>query len=126
MTKADRIRELKQNDPSLTSREIADEVDSSPGYVREVWNERSDAEPEPEATPDDDLPESDGDADLDGLRDDGADPGGADVNPDGPLGDLIISDEWDEYECSECEATVEYLQDECDACGEKLAWWADA
>lgn len=129
MTKAEQIRELKRNNPDLTSGEIADEVDTTPQYVRNVWG---DVTPNDEATsdgddPDDDqLPERDGGADLGDLRDDASDPGGADVNPDGPLGDLIISDEWEEYECSECEASVEYLQDECGECGERLAWWADA
>jgi hypothetical protein len=46
--------------------------------------------------------------------------GGGDLEE---LEELVIGDEWDEYECGECEATVEYLQDECDECGAELAWW---
>jgi len=127
MTKAERIRELKRDDPSLTSTAIADELDTSPGYVREVWNaEGDDADDDGDRDlGDDQLGDEESGGDLAGLRDDGDDAGGADVDPDGPLGDLIISDEWDEYECSECEAEVEYLQETCDNCGETLAWWAE-
>lgn len=122
MTKADKIRELKRNDPSLTSTEIAERVNSSPGYVRDVWKESSDNVD----NGDDELgelPERDDGTALDELRNDDDDGGGANVDPDGPLGELIISDDWDEYECSECGASVEYLQETCDKCDEALAWW---
>lgn len=130
MTKADKIREMKRENPSITSTAIADELDTSPGYVREVWQDDAggDVEASDDTTPDDAGDELGDDAsggDLSGLGEEPADPGGADVEPDGPLGDLIISDEWDEYECSECEAEVEYLQETCGECGETLAWWAE-
>lgn len=42
---------------------------------------------------------------------------------DDPLADLLIEDTHDEYECGDCEATVEYLQESCDNCGKDLMWF---
>ena len=119
---------MKRENPSITSTAIADELDTSPGYVREVWNEPVDPDRETSTLgeePSDEAADEESGGDLAGLGDEPDDPGGADVDPDGPLGDLVISDEWDEYECSECEAEVEYLQETCGNCGETLAWWAE-
>lgn len=96
----------------MTSAEIAEEVDTSPQYVREVWNDG----------PDGDAEDVDAGDPLDGLGD--AATGAADeADDDDPLSELVVADDWDEYECGNCGAAVEYLQDSCDDCGEPLAWW---
>lgn len=111
-TKKKRIRELHQENPSMTSADIAEEVDTSPQYVREVWND----------SPDGGGEEVDAGDPLDGLNQAHADAAaeGEDTNP---LSELVVADDWGAYECGECGAEVEYLQDECGDCGEPLAWW---
>jgi len=119
MTYKEEIRELLADNPGLSGTQIAEEVGCSRQYACEVKRDLPTGDDDDDA---DKLGESDTTADLSDL-----DGGGGNVE-DGEhdleeLEELVIADEWDEYECGECDATVEYLQDQCDECGNELAWW---
>lgn len=114
--KRKRIQEEIQENPELTSREIAEKVGASAGYVRTVWNDDDASNP----------PMSSRDRDRDPIDDLGD--GRGDELEDDPvedaLADLVIDDKYDSYECGECEAELEYLEPECPECGTEPAWWA--
>jgi len=112
--KRTKIQQLKRENPEMSSTEIAEEVGSSAGYVRQVWND-DDASAEPSSRDRDR-----GDDPIDELR---GEPG--DVDPvDEALSELVIDDEYDEYECDECGGTLEYLEPVCPECESEPAWWA--
>lgn len=113
-TKRDKIL----NYPSDTAAAvIADELDTSENYVHKVRSKaRAAGESGPSNEPDErPLAELDGESGESGPSEAG----------ESPLEDLVIEDSHDEYECGECGATVEYLQDTCTECETELAWWAE-
>lgn len=120
-TKKEQIKRLKAHNPDMAAAEIADKVNCSADWVYETW--------EPDAGPDDYPEPGTGQPDRETESEPSADL--SDIEPEDddsddethPLADMVISDDWDEYECGECGSAVEYLDDECSDCGEGLAWW---
>ena len=132
LTKKDQIRSLKAHNPGMEAGKIAEELNCSRDYVYEVWEPDADPAEYPEpgtartgSIEDTDMTDGSAGIEPDDLADAAAD-AAADGDTDNPLADLVIDDEWEEYECGECGAEVEYLDDECAECGNGLAWWRGA
>lgn len=116
-TKKERIREAYRDDPEVSSTVLAERFDTDASYVRRVKPD------DLHADPDDDADDGTADA-LEGLAPDDDPADGEEPDDENPMESLVIDDEHDEYDCSGCDATVEYLQEECHECGASLAWWA--
>jgi hypothetical protein len=130
-TKKEQIRRLKAHNADMSAAQIADELNCSRDWVYEVWEPGADPSDYPEpgvGTPDAEGTGSvaDGSAGIEAAELHDAATDAADADESNPLADLVIDDDWEEYECGNCGAEVNYLQDECDECGEGLEWWADA
>lgn len=113
-SKKARMESYWEDNPEATSSEVAAEFDTNPSYARkckpstlrgntqnapgrEIQQNQASGLAEPEVSNESEPEEN-------------------------PLSSLVIEDSHDEYECSECGARVEYLQDECHECSESLVW----
>jgi hypothetical protein len=102
---------------------VADELGTSEGYVYKVRSNhrRSDGGETGETAsgPSGDVTGMDTDiTDMDPETD-------GETDESDPLADLVIQDEYESYECGECGAELEYLENECPKCGVEPAWWSE-
>jgi len=111
--------QIRDYDSTVPAKQIADELGTSPGYVYKVRSETRRKSPDTAENPAGDVTGMDTDI----ATETPASGPETDLDMDeNPLADLLIEDEYDEYEC-ECGAPLEYLQDECSECGAEPAWW---
>lgn len=108
-------------DRSVPASEVADELDTTESYVYKVRSNARRTDP-PERDP---VQTDETGAETDSFDFDTPETETTETGAESPLADLVIEDSYDEYECGECQATVEYLEDECPSCSVELAWWSE-